>query len=89
MKLRVSLNGTDENPFHKLGLKQNPFPQIGRMEYDAGERQINKLGGDPIPDTNYIRETLKGFSEEFIELCCRQFKKGEYVTFTVNWKGDE
>ena len=86
MKLKVALNGTDKNPFHKWGLKQNPFPQIGKYEYDRQCRHLQALGGDPIPDTDYIRNHLKGWSDEFVEVCCEEFRKGEYVTFTVEWK---
>lgn len=32
--LKISLNGTDSNPWHKLGLTQNPFPQLARYETD-------------------------------------------------------
>lgn len=79
----VSLNGTNENPYHKWGLTQNPFPQIGKYEYDRYEEIVRSLGGDPIPDTDYIRKKLKGFHPDFIELCCNKFIKGEYVSFTV------
>lgn len=79
----VRLNGTDTNPFEKMGLTQNPFPQIAEYEFAGGCLQLQKLGGPPIPDTNYIREVLNGFSEEFIEGCCQRFKKGEMVTFNV------
>lgn len=86
LKLRVSLNGTDENPWHKHGLTQNPFPQLGRAEWDAQCLRLQSLGGDPIPDTQYIRERLRGFSEEFVELCCREFRKGEIVKFVVTFQ---
>lgn len=85
MQITVRLNGTDTNPYSKWGLRCNPFPQIGRAEYDAAERRLNSLGGEPIPDTDYIRHTLKGFSSEFIELCCSNFRKGEYIEFLVNF----
>lgn len=81
MKILVELNGTDKNPYHKLGLTQNPLPQIPRAEYTPQILKLQKLGGDPIPDTDYIRQVLAGWSEEFIELCCKQFKKGEMVKF--------
>jgi hypothetical protein len=85
IQLRVCLNGTDENPFHGMGLKQNPFPQLGRYEYDRSCLHLAALGGDPIPDADYIRRHLKGWSPEFVDLCCKQFRKGEYVTFLVEW----
>jgi hypothetical protein len=89
--LKVELNGTDENPYHRFGQSQNPFPQIARAEYTRDVLRVQSLGGDPIPDADYIREKLKGMSEEFIELCCKMFKKGEIVKFTVFFpeKSDE
>ncbi len=83
MELEVRLNGTDTNPFHQYGLKQNPFPQLGKYEYDSHCLQVQKLGAHPIPNADYIRETLKGFSQEFVELCCHMFQKGKMVKFTV------
>lgn len=85
MKLRVTLNGTDKNPFHRLGMTQNPFPQLGRREYDRHILHLAKLAADPIPDADYIRRHLQGWSTEFVELCCRLFSKGEIVTFEVEW----
>jgi hypothetical protein len=83
LKLRVELNGTNENPYHKFHLKQNPFPQLGRYEYDRQCLHLQKLGGDPIPNVEYIRNHLKGWPDEFVDLCCSQFKPGEYVEFDV------
>lgn len=83
IQFTVRLNGTDENPFHKFGMTQNPFPQVARYEYTRHLLRLQKLGGDPIPDTDYIRRTLTGFSEEFVDLCCTRFKKGEMVEFEV------
>lgn len=85
-KLKVELNGTDENPFHKMGLTQNPFPQLAKAEHDSACLKLQSLAGDPIPNTDYIRERLKDhFSDEFIELCCEEFKPGEFVKFYVTW----
>ena len=87
MELRVTLNGTDKNPWHRMGLKQNPFPQLGKAEYDAACLRLAALGGDPIPNVQHIKDWLKGyFSDEFIKLCCKNFKPGEIVRFTVHWK---
>lgn len=83
--LLVQLNGTDENPYHKWGLRQNPFPQIARYETLGAVLNMQKLGGDPIPDVQYIRDTLRGYEPEFIELCCSRYKKGEYVQFKVEF----
>lgn len=85
-KLEVTLNGTDENPYHKLGLRCNPFTQLAQYGTDAGELKLNELAADPIPDVDYIRRKLMGyFKKEFIEYCCNKFKKGEMVTFVVEW----
>lgn len=86
MELKILLNGTDTNPWHKLGLSQNPFPQTAKYELDAACLHIQALGGDPIPDVAYIRNHLRGYSEELVELCCSQFRRGEMVEFTVTWE---
>lgn len=83
--LRVSLNGRDTNPFHKWGLTQNPFSQIGKTELDGHALHLAALGGDPIPNTDYIREHLKGWDPEFVDLCCQAFQKGEYVQFSIRF----
>ena len=85
MKLRVDLNGTSENPYHRYGLSQNPFPQLAKHEYSGACRRIQYLGGDPIPDTQYIRKILEGFSDEFVELCCERFVPGKYISFNVEF----
>jgi len=84
--LEVVLNGTDTNPFHRFGCTQNPFPQSGEYASVGNTLKLQSLGGDPIPNTQYIRDTLKGFSSEFVELCCKNFKPGELVRFTVYWE---
>jgi hypothetical protein len=86
MILRVALNGTDTNPFAIYGATQNPFPQIAKYELQAHIINLQKLGGPPIPQDRpeeYIREVLKGWSEEFIQLCLKNYKPGEYVRFEV------
>jgi hypothetical protein len=88
--LKIILNGTDENPFHRMGLTQNPFPQLAKAEWDAATLRLQSLAGDPIPNTDYIRERLDGFFvKEFIDMCCDRFVKGEKVEFHVNWKESE
>jgi hypothetical protein len=86
--ITVALNGTSENPYYKMGLKQNPFPQTGHAEFDAAERRINSLGGEPIPSDRpreYIVETLQGFSQEFIDLCVQNYHQGKMVKFKVSF----
>lgn len=81
MKLTVTLNGTKTNPYHKFCL----IPQIAQAEYDRHVLTLQKLGGDPIPDTAYIRKVLTGWSEEFVNLCCSKFQLGKMVKFTVEF----
>jgi hypothetical protein len=85
VKLTVALNGTKVNPFEKLGVRCNPFPQIADYEHSTHCLRVQELGGDPIPNQAYIREKLKGFSPAFIDLCCQTYTKGKYVKFTVEW----
>lgn len=83
-----TLNGTDTNPWHRMGLKQNPFPQVGLSEYDAGCRSLNKLGGDPIPPERaeaYIRETLLGFQPAFVDQVVDSYVAGEIVQITFQF----
>lgn len=74
----VTINGTEQNPYEKFGLKRNPFSK-GHVA------TLDKLRTGPIRTTAQIREILKGFSEEFILLCCQQSIPGEVVKFSVNW----
>jgi len=83
LEFTVRLNGTSENHWHRMGLTQNPFPQIAKAELMHGMMQINSLDGDPITGPADIRARLKGFTEEFIQLCISQFKPGEQVEFDV------
>ncbi len=89
LTLRVTLNGTDTNPFHQFGLTQNPFPQLGKMEYDRQTLHLAKLGADPIPDVAYIRKHLAGWTPEFIDLLCEKFKPGDMVRFMVEFPDPE
>jgi len=83
MKFEVSLNGTDTNPFIKLGLTQNPFPAIPKGGYDVVNVTLGDLGARPIKDSEDIRCRLRGWSDEFIELCVSNFVPGEITKFTV------
>jgi len=87
MKRKVSINGTDVNPYHKLGLTQNPFPELGKYEWQAGELALNSLGGDPIKSADEIRVRLgDAVSKELVDLCVAQYKPGEMVDFIIYWK---
>lgn len=81
----VTINGTDTNYWQPMGLKQNPFPQLGIAEFNAAEMQINSLDGDPIEDEADIAARLAGFSAEFIEGCIARWRPGERVTFVIRF----
>lgn len=83
IEFKVVLNGTYENPYHKLGLEMNPFPQIGDSRFD--ETPIKILAATPILNAAHIRKVLKGFDKEFVTECCKRFKKGERVEFAVSF----
>jgi len=85
MELVVRINGTGSNPYHRLGLRQNPFVQLGRAEYVAAERMVASLDGDPVTCEQDIRDRLPGFAPEFVELCVANWRPGQRVTFTVSW----
>lgn len=87
MIIKVVLNGTDENPWHLYGLSQNPFPQIAKAEVSGLLLHLAALGGDPIPNVEYIRGYLKGWSDEFVELCCAKYEQGKMVEFHVEFPG--
>lgn len=79
----IAINGTDQNPWHKIGMVRNPFPQLGRTEYGAFEAAVNSLDGDPITHPQEIRRRLHGFNEDFIRGCVARYKPGHRVKFTV------
>ncbi len=83
IELNVTINGTDVNPWHRFGLRQNPFPQIGKAEYAAGERKLASLDGDPVRAADDIRERLAGFAPEFVEGIIRRWQPGRRVTFKI------
>jgi hypothetical protein len=85
--LTVRLNGTDTNPWHVLHLRCNPFPQIARHEFMAGEMALNELNGDPLRGPEDIRERLSGkVSEELIQLCIQQFVPSKLVQFDIEFE---
>lgn len=86
IKITVKLNGTDNNPYSQWGVTSNPFPQYAKYPYTGAVLHLQKLGSDPIPDVAYIREHLKGWNPEFVDLCCDRFKKGEMVSFEISFE---
>jgi hypothetical protein len=85
IELNVTINGTDMNPWHCFGLRQNPFPQIGKAEYVAGERKLASLDGDPVRTANDIRERLAGFAPEFVEGIIQRWQPGRRVRFKIRF----
>jgi hypothetical protein len=84
MKITVKINGTDENPWHKMNLKQNPFGQICKAEFDRAEQQLNSLDGDPVKSEEDIRNRLKGFDPTFVAGVIERWVPGERTEFIVD-----
>ena len=70
-----------------MGLRQNPFPQIGKAEYAAGERKLASLDGDPVRTADDIRERLAGFDPEFVEGVIQRWQPGRRVRFKIVFPG--
>jgi len=87
IELNVTINGTDMNPWHRFGLRQNPFPQIGKAEYAAGERKLASLDGDPVRTADDIRERLAGFDPGFVEGVIQRWQPGRRVRFKIVFPG--
>ena len=87
IELNVTINGTDMNPWRRFGLRQNPFPQIGKAEYAAGERKLASLDGDPVRTADDIRERLAGFDPEFVEGVIQRWQPGRRVRFKIVFPG--
>lgn len=84
-QIRVTINGSNENPWHVYGLRCNPFPQLARAEFSHANRLLRLLDSDPITSADQIRAILRGCSDEFVDLCCSQFTPGQRVSFLVHW----
>ena len=87
-ELKVTINGTGKNPWHRFGLSKNPFPQLGKAEWVSGEMQVASLDGDPVTGPEDIRARLSGFSAEFVNLCVNNWEPGKRVRFLVTWPDD-
>ena len=87
IELNVTINGTGINPWHRFGLRQNPFPQIGKAEYAAGERKLASLDGDPVLTADDIRERLAGFDPAFVEGVIQRWQPGRRVRFKIVFPG--
>jgi hypothetical protein len=89
MRLVVTINGTGTNPWHRLNLRQNPFPQIAKSEFLDAMVQLNSLDADPISPANVDEEIdrrLSGWTEEFRSLCKKMYEPGQQVRFTVTFE---
>jgi hypothetical protein len=87
IELTVTINGTGTNPWHRFGLRQNPFPQTGKAEYAAGERKLASLDGDPVRTADDIRERLAGFDPAFVEGVIQLWQPGRRVRFKIAFQG--
>jgi hypothetical protein len=87
IEVNVTINGTGMNPWHRFGLRQNPFPQIGKAEYAAGEHKLASLDGDPVRTADDIRERLAGFDPEFVEGVIQRWQPGHRVRFKIVFPG--
>lgn len=84
--LRVLLNGTDVNPFEKLGTSCNPFPAVPIYEFQGSTMALQRMCGPKIESADEIRRTLKGaFTDEFVEYIAGRFRPGELVKFRIQF----
>jgi len=86
--LRVTINGTDVNPYHKLGLKQNPLPQLGKAEYDYICQKLNLLEATPMKSKEELRAWLKKegcHDGQFVDLCLQHYERGKRTRFYISF----
>jgi hypothetical protein len=83
VKIRVRLNGTDSNPYHKMGLTRNPFPVIPKAEFSAANDLLARLDAEPIESSTHLLELLRETTSEFQEVCLKYFQLGKHVSFLV------
>ena len=81
----MTINGTDTNPWAKLGTRINPFPKLAKHEYQAMEMRLHELDGDPIRDEADIRQRLDGFKPEFVDGVIARWQPGKRVRFTITF----
>ena len=84
-KIVVTINGTDTNRWHKMGLRQNPFPQIPKQELTEAMMQLNSLDGDPIRDEADLRSRIAGYTTEFVDACVQMWEPGKRTQFVVTY----
>ena len=83
--ITVIINGTQsaEPP-----LAVNPAQDktcVSKKGFSNQTGALGELEMGPITSTAQIRAILKGWSAEFKDLCCANFKKDEVVQFTAYW----
>lgn len=82
----VTLNGTSENPYARLGLIRNPFPALADAHLPpVVEDTLADLAAGPIHGHADLRRRLAGWSPEFIELCIASYKPGRITRFAVSF----
>ena len=86
MKITFVLNGTNENPYHKMGFTMNPFPQLGKAELNGVMMQVNSLDGDPIRGPEDIRQRLEGWDPKFVDMLIEKYYiPGQRTRFVVEF----
>jgi hypothetical protein len=85
VRVTVRLNGTEVNPYHKLGLIGNPFPAIPKAEFATANRLLANLASEPITSLEDLETRLEGCSEEFIAGCKERYEPGKMVEFVVEF----
>ena len=83
--ITVIINGTQsaEPP-----LAVNPAQDktcVSKKGFSNQTGALGELEVGPIADAAQIRSILKGWSTEFKDICCANFKKGEIVKFNIYW----
>jgi hypothetical protein len=87
-KFTVTLNGTAENPYTRMGFTQNPFPQIAKVEYSRLNQALAVLAFRPMPTAEHLLATLKELgcaSAEFINSCLANYEPGQRTSFVASF----
>lgn len=86
-RVRVTLNGTAENPYRRFGLTHNPFKQVTAPFIPTWAVQLlADLESRPITDSSDLAARLEQCTPEFRRLCLSQFTPGQAVTFHITWE---
>jgi hypothetical protein len=85
MEVIVVLNGTNQNPYERYGMRRNPFHAIpyADQRFAAANEILADLDANPIRNVEDLRRRLDGCTAEFIELCTGRYQRGKRVKFSV------